>query len=123
MSEIHNEARYFRLHIQDMIDCCQKVLSYTEGLDHEAFNADTLVYDATLHNLVLIGEAAVHIPGDTRDAHPEIHWRRFIATRNRLAHGLSGIDADVIWDVIRTEVPRLLPELRNLLNEVNEASG
>ncbi len=123
MSEIHNEAHYPRLHFQDMIDYCEKVLSYTDGLDYEAFNADTLVYDATLRNLVLIGEAAIHIPGDIRDAHPEIHWRRFIATRNHLAHGYSGIDDDVIWDVIRTDVPNLLPELRNLLNEVNKESG
>ena len=123
MSEIYNEARFCRLHIQDMIDYCHKVLSYTDGLDHDSFSADTLAYDATLRNLELIGEAAIHIPGDIRDAHPEIYWRRFIAIRNRLVHGYWNIDDDVIWDVIRTDVPRLLPELRNLLNEVNKESG
>ena len=123
MSEIHNEAHYCRLHIQDMIDYCEKILTYTKGLEHEAFSADTLVYDAILRNLVLIGEAANHIPDDIRDAHPEIYWRRFIATRHRLAHGYPGIDVDVIWDVIRTDVPNQLPELRNLLSEVNEEFG
>lgn len=122
MSEIHNEERSWRLFIQDMIESCKKVQSYTDGLDHEAFSADTLVYDATLRNLVLIGEAANHIPSDIREAHPEIQWRRVIATRNRLAHGHSRIDDDVIWDVIRTDVPRMLHDLRNLLNAMNEES-
>lgn len=111
MSKTHNEERSWRLFIQDMIEFYEKVQSYTDGLDHDAFSADTLVYDATLHNLVLIGEAATHIPDDIREAHPEIQWRRVIATRNRLVHGHSGIDDDVVWDVIRTDVPGLLHDL------------
>lgn len=122
MSEIHNEERSWQLFIQDMIEFCVKIQSYTDGLDHEAFSADTIVYDATLHNLVLIGEATSHIPIEIREAHPEIQWRRIIATRNRLAHGHSKIDDDVVWDVIQTDVPRMLHDLRILLNAMNKES-
>ena len=73
MSDIHQEARSWRLYIQDMIDFGEKVLSYTDGLDRETFIAETLVYDATLRNLEL-----------------EIQWRDIIATRNHLAHRKSG---------------------------------
>ena len=116
MSELHHGERSWRLYIQDMIEFGEKVLSYTDGLDQEAFIAETLVYDAALRNLELIGEAATHIPAEVREAHPEIQWRRVIATRNRLAHGYSGIDDDIIWDIIQTGVPKLLPALQNLLN-------
>ena len=122
MSDIHEEERSWRLYIQDMIDFGEKVLSYTEGLDQDAFIADELTYDATLRNLELIGEAATHIPNEVREAHPEIQWRDIIGTRNRLAHGYLGIDDDVIWDIIQTDVPKLLPELRNLLNTTDEDS-
>ena len=116
MSELHHGERSWRLYIQDMIEFGEKVLSYTDGLDQEAFTAETLVYDAALRNMELIGEAATHIPAEVREAHPEIQWRRVIATRNRLAHGYSGIDDDIIWDIIQTDVPKLLPALQNLLN-------
>ena len=122
MSDIHEEERSWRLYIQDMIDFGEKVLSYTDGLDQEAFTAETLVYDATLRNLELIGEAATHIPSEVREAHPEIQWRDIIGTRNRLAHSYLGIDNDVIWDIIQTDVPNLLPALRNLLNTTSEDS-
>ena len=122
MSDIHEEERSWRLYIQDMIDFGEKVLSYTEGLDQDAFIADELTYDATLRNLELIGEAATHIPNEVREAHPEIQWRDIIGTRNRLAHGYLGIDDDVIWDIIQTDVPKLLPELRNLLDTTDEDS-
>ena len=97
-----------------MIKFAERVLAYTEGLDREAFTADDRTYDATLRNIELIGEAATHIPHDIREAYPEIEWRRIVATRNRLAHVYLGIDDDVVWDIVQTDIPDLLPKLRHL---------
>ena len=43
------------------------------------------------------------------------NWRKIIGARNRVAHAYAGIDDDVIWDIIRTDVPNLLPRLRRML--------
>ena len=123
MSDPNHEARDWRLYVQDMIEFGEKVLSYTNGLDQATFIADGRTYDATLRNLELVGEAATHIPRAVRDAHPEIEWREIIATRNRVAHGYMGMDEDVIWDNIRTDIPNLLPAPRGLLNSASEAHG
>ena len=123
MSDASREARGWRFYVQDMIEFSEKVLSYTDGLDQATFIADDLTYDATLRNLELVGEAATHIPRAVRDAHPEIAWREIIATRNRVAHGYLGMDEDVIWDIIQTDIPNLLPALRDLLNSAGEAHG
>ncbi|BBE11054.1 hypothetical protein HH1059_12540 [Halorhodospira halochloris] len=80
--------------------------------------ASSLTYDATLCNLELIGEAATHISDEVRDEHPEIPWRMIIATRNRLIHGYLGIDDDTLWSIIQDDVPRLLPQLKALKDEV-----
>ena len=120
MSETHSEERSWRLYLKDMIDFGERVLTYTDGLEQDAFIDDTLIYDATLRNLELIGEAATHIPGNVREAYPGIQWRLIIATRNRLAHSYLGIDEDVIWDIIQTDIPNLLPALRNLLNMTSD---
>ena len=45
-------------------------MAYTRGLDQARFVSDGLVYDATLRNLELIGEAATHVAGELRAAHP-----------------------------------------------------
>lgn len=97
-----------------MIDFAGKVLAYTDGLDQAGFVASGLTYDATLRNLELIGEAATHIPDDVRAGNPEISWRMIIATRNRLIHGYLGIDDDILWSIIRDDVPELLPLLQAL---------
>ena len=120
MSEPAGETQDFRPFLQDMIAFGERILSYTSGLDQSAFLADGRTYDAVLRNLELIGEAATHIPDAVRDAHPEIDWRSIIGTRNRVAHGYMGIDDDVVWDIVQTDVPDLLPKLRRLLASTGE---
>ena len=53
-------------------------------------------------------------PGMFVKKHPQIEWRRIVATRNRVAHGYLGIDDDVVWDIVRTDVPDMLAKLRRL---------
>ena len=62
-------GREWRFYIDDMIAFAEKVVAYTNGLDQQAFVASGLVYDATLRNLELIGEAAG--PVKSRDVRPE----------------------------------------------------
>lgn len=109
--------REWRFYLDDMIDFAEKTLAYTDGLDQAAFVTDGIVYDATLRNLELIGEAAAHIPDKVRASRPDIPWRMIIATRNRLIHGYLGVDNDTIWSVIQDDVPELLSSLRTLKSE------
>ena len=89
--------REWRFYLNDMIGFAEKVIAYTDGLNQESFVASGLNYDATLRNLELIGEVAMHIPDSVRVANPQIPWRLVIATRNRLIHGYLGIDNDTLY--------------------------
>lgn len=107
-------AREWRFYLDDMIRFAERVIAYTAGLDQAGFVASGLIYDATLRNLELIGEAATHIPDAVRTANPELPWRLIIATRNRLIHGYLGIDNDTLWSIVSSDVPDLLRKLREL---------
>ena len=117
MSDPDQETRDWRLYVQDMIEFAEQAVAYTEGLDQQAFTTDRRTYDATLRNIELIGEAATHVPESVHETHPQIEWRQVVATRNRVAHAYMGIDDDVIWDILQTDIPDLLTALRRLLEE------
>ena len=117
MSEGCDGTRRWRLYLQDMIHFAQRATEYTEGFDQDEFVSVTLTYDATLCNLELIGEAATRIPDEVREDNPQIKWRQIVATRNQLAHGYTGLDDDVIWDITQTDLPELLIALRELMAE------
>lgn len=107
--------RRWRFYVMDMAQFAEKALTYTRGLDQAAFVADDLVYDATLRNLELIGEAATRIPAEVRDQHDEIPWRMVIALRNRLIHGDLGLDNDTLWSIVQDDVPKPRQQLHRML--------
>ena len=100
-----------------MLAAYSKIATYTAGMDQATFVADDRTYDATLRNLEILGEAATHVPDFVRDSHPEIPWRAAIGTRNRLIHGYLGIDDDIIWSIVRDDIPELTPLLSALLDQ------
>ncbi len=106
--------REWGFYLDDMTRFAEKVLTYTEGLDQESFEADEKAYDATLRKLELIGEAATHIPDAIRETYSAIPWRQVVATRNRLIHGYLGMDNDILWSIIRDDIPNLVKELKRL---------
>jgi uncharacterized protein with HEPN domain len=107
-------SREWRLYIADMREFCARVAEYTDGLSREEFEKTRLVYDATLRNLELIGEAARHVPEEVRAQAPDVPWRRVVAVRNILIHGYLGIDNDIIWDIVQNEIGKLLRALEKL---------
>lgn len=123
MSEPTSAPRAWTFYVDDMIGFAEKVLDYTAGLDQDSFIREELIYDATLRNLELIGEAATHIPESVRTANANVPWRLIVATRNRLIHGYLGIDNDTLWSIIQDDVPGLITELRELRRRSTPSSS
>ncbi len=116
MFKAQSESREWKCYLQDMIKRSEKVLAYTDKLNQEALLADDILYEATLHNIQLIAQAATHIPIDVQEDHPEIPWRAIIGTRNRLVHEYLSVSDSVVWSIIEEAIPSLLPQLRNLIS-------
>lgn len=119
---VNPEKREWRFYLDDMISFAEKALTYTHDLDQTAFEKGGLIYDATLRNIELLGEAATHVPLEVRAGADHIAWRLIIATRNRLIHAYLGIDNDTLWSIVRSDIPMLLPQLRKLREEVGRVA-
>ena len=72
---------------------------------------------AVERQLLVIGEAAVHISPQYRNQHPEISWKHFIEFRNVLAHEYGESLLNHVWLAATASVPELLAALLKLLPE------
>lgn len=58
-----------------MISFCERILTFTQGIEKITFLADAMRNDATVRNLKLVGEAATHVPEFIRRGYSEIPRR------------------------------------------------
>lgn len=105
-------SRDWELFLEDIEECCQRIIRYKAGMDIVVFCKDEKTYDAVVRNLEIIGEAAKNIPDGFRSLTPEVDWRKVAGLRDILAHAYFGIDDDILWDIIEHKVPQLLAVIR-----------
>ncbi|MDP2431186.1 MAG: DUF86 domain-containing protein [Pseudomonadota bacterium] len=110
-------SRDWPLFAADMLDFCHRITAYAEGLDFDALARAPKDRDALLFNIVLLGEAAAHIPMDIRAGWPAIPWTEIVATRNALVHGYFAISDRILRDIVANEVPALITQLARLVEQ------
>ena len=115
MYEPTMESGEWFVYVHDMMEFCRRIQDYTADLTFGEYMGNDLVQDAAKRNLMVLGEAARRIPAEVRAAHPEIAWQQIIALRNRLAHNYDDTREEIIWDIIRKDIPALPPKLHRLL--------
>ena len=108
------------VYVRDMVDCCTRIVDYTAGLDRDEVAGTGLVHDAVLWNIAVLGEAANNVPQAVQQAHTEIPWVDITGMRNRIVHGYGAVDDNTVWEVVRDDIPELIPLLRALLGERDE---
>ena len=84
--------RSWALRISDIIEAIENALEYTAGMTFEQFAADRKTIDAVVRNLMIIGEAATHLPEDLCEKYPDLPWREMRDMRNIVVHEYFGVD-------------------------------
>jgi len=98
----------------DAVDTVQK---YTQGMEFNTFTEDRRTVDAVVRNLIIIREAAVHVPEDICLKHPEVPWYDMRGVRNFVVHEYFKASDAVIWDTVQVDLPSLPALLKKILDE------
>lgn len=67
------------------------------------------------HIIQVIGEAADHVSDQFKEAQPQIPWHEIIGMRHRIVHDYMNVDEDVIWSVVRNDLPLLMALLEKTI--------
>ena len=104
-------------YLWDMREAAKLVAEFMRDVKFYKFENNKMLISAVERQLLIIGEAAVHVAPQYRKQHPEIDWEVFIRFRNVLAHEYGESLLNRIWLVSTERVPALLAAIPSLLPE------
>ena len=99
----------------DMLQSAELVEKYVKDCSKEDFVNDVLLQDAVIRRLLIIAEAAKRVSEKTKQKLISIAWREINGMRNRLVHEYDDVNLNIVWNVIKQEIPVLIEELRSQL--------
>jgi uncharacterized protein with HEPN domain len=106
-----------RTRLEDMLAEAYRVQKFLENKTNDDLFQDTLLAYAVVRAVEIVGEAATQTSVELRQMHPEIPWRNIIGMRNRIVHGYSSLDLNIVWEVATRNLPTLTPLLEKILRQ------
>lgn len=108
------------LYVEDIFYACIDIESYVKDVSYESFLDDKRTRDATIHNLLIIGESVKHIPAEILESYPNIEWRKIAGLRDIIAHSYFNMKPSLLWNVIVSKIHPLKLTVENILSENGE---
>lgn len=68
-------------------------------------------------HIQVIGEAASRLSEEFKSSHTDIDWRDVISMRNILVHDYYNVDFDVLWNVLKEDLPPFRELIIQYLNK------
>jgi len=96
---------------------CYQLMDFTKHVEFENFVSDEKTNYACVFSLLQIGEIANKLSNELKD-NSSVPWHAIVAVRNRIVHGYDGLNMKVIWDAIEREIPSLIIQIDEILNEI-----
>lgn len=105
-------------YLKHIVDECKYLLDSSSGIDEDRFMHDPTFQRSFSRSLEIIGEAVKNLPSDFTKTHTEIDWRSMAGMRDRLIHHYFGVDYQIVWDVVKNEIPKLKEKIEKNLDNL-----
>lgn len=103
--------------IKHIMGSIESIESYSKGISKKGFFENKQLQDAVMRRLEIIGEAVKNLPTEFTSKHKAVPWQDIAGTRDKLIHHYFGVDLELTFDIIQTEIPRLKKEINRILAE------
>jgi len=91
----------------DILEAARLIGSYVKDTTETDFHANKQKQDAVIRRIEIIGEAVAHLTEATRQAIPELAFRRMRGMRNIVAHDYANVDLHIVWEVATVYMPEI----------------
>ena len=104
-----------RIYLSHILIAIDRIEAYSRGGRKEFFR-NTMIQDAVIRNLEIVGEATRHLTPRITGHYPGVPWRKITALRNVLIHEYFGVDLEIVWRVVQKRLPALRRSIETILS-------
>jgi len=93
-----------------------EIRSVSELANHEE------KYDSVIVKLMNIGESAFNLSEELKNNFKNVDWWGMYKMRNIITHSYHSLDENIVWDIIRNELPKNKIEIKHIADSLINTS-
>lgn len=110
--------REYKFFIQDILDAIKEIEEFIGEMNFDEFYSDHKTRSAVVWKVETIGEATKNIPKTIKTKYKELSWKDMAGMRDKIAHFYFGIDYEIVWKVVKEDLPKIKPIIGHILKEL-----
>ena len=116
MFDINTIDRNIELFVFDIFVAIHKIKKVSSGFDKvQDLLHDFTSWDSVIREFEIIGEASKYL---LRDSLLSKHYQEVVDFRNQITHEYFGIDQNIVWTIIYTDLPSFEKAIMELISNM-----
>lgn len=107
--------KHYKEYLKHILDEISFIEKESEFLTFDNFIKSEMIKRGFARSIEIIGEAVKNIPESITCKYPDTDWKNIARTRDKLIHHYFGIDYYLIWDIVRSHIPKLKKDINEIL--------
>ena len=107
-----------KVRLQHILDAIIEIETYTLNTDFSDFSKNSMMRFACIKQMEIIGEASNHVSDENKANFSTIEWAQLIGMRNVFVHEYFGVDPNLVWEIIKSDLPGLKEKIIEILNSI-----
>jgi len=103
--------------LRHILDECNYLLKLYKEYGFNDLTKNKTLSHAVCRSLEIIGEASKNVHVDLKLKYPLVDWKRMAGIRDVIIHDYFGLDFEIIWDTIRTDIPVLMEWMKIIIEK------
>lgn len=107
-----------KIRLQHILDAIDEIHKYLTGADLSIFLENSMMRFACIKQMEIIGEASNHLSPELKSKFSDIEWAQIVGMRNVFTHEYFGIDSNLVWEIIKNDIPELKAKVEFILKSI-----
>jgi uncharacterized protein with HEPN domain len=107
-----------KVRLQHILDAIQEIESYIIDVDFDKFMENSMMRYACIKQMEIIGEASNHLSEEVKSEFTSVEWGQIVGMRNIFVHKYFGVDATIVWEIIKGDIPDLKDKIVEIIQSL-----